>query len=179
MTDDEIAAYHEAAHAAVAYCSEWLDVADDLVLLTNGHGDAAVKMDPDAIQKALAEDGDFTGDIARQELIHAFLAGAAVERELVSRGMAAISEVDILSAASTDYECARNVLGKMIAPLSLSDYESGVAMLFKDSIPWCIVEGLAKELLVRRTIPLGEIPTVIDRIGEACEETHAPSKPEK
>ena len=174
MTDDEIAAYHEAAHVAVAHCSEWIQLADDLVLLANGHGDAAVKMDSDAIQKAIAEDASFTGDIAREELIHAFLAGAAVERELVSRGMAAISDVDILSAASNDYQCARHVLGKMIAPLSLAEYESAVANLFKNSIAWCVVKGLAKELLVRRTIRLADIPTVIDQIGEACEETHAP-----
>lgn len=174
MTDDEIAAYHEAAHVAVAHCSEWIEVADDLVLLANGHGDAAVKMDLDAIKKAIAEDHNFTGDIARKELIHALLAGAAVERELVSRRMAAISEADILNAASNDYQCARQVHGKMIAPLSLAEYESAVAILFKNSIAWCVVEGLAKELMVRRTIQLADIPTVIDQIGEACERCTRP-----
>ena len=64
----------------------------------------------------------------------------------------------------------------MVAPLSLADYESAVAILFKNSIAWCVVEGVAKELLARRTIRLADIPTVIDQIGEACEDTHAHEK---
>ena len=32
----------------------------------------------------------------------------------------------------------------MTAPLSLAEYESAVADVFKNSIAWCVVEGLAK-----------------------------------
>lgn len=173
MTDDEIAAYHDAAHAAVAYCSEWIELADDLVLLRRGHGDAAVKLDGPALRGAIAADQNFDSDVAREQLIYAFLAGAAAERELVARGLATISEAEILKAASGDYQLAREQLGKLEHAAPLADYEQAVTDTVRNPVPWCVISKLAEELIERRTIPLAEVQEVIDLIGNQCAAEHA------
>ena len=173
MTDDEIAAYHEAAHAAVAYCSEWTQLADDLVLLGRGHGDAAVKLNRSALLDAIAADQDFDSDVAREQLIYAFLAGAAAERELVARRLTTISEAEILKAASRDYQLAREQLGKLEQAAPLVEYEQAVTDTIRNPVPWCVISKLAEELIERRTIPLTEVQEVIDRIGNQCAAEHA------
>ena len=78
------------------------------------------------LDAAIDADPNIDGDEAREALIYAFLAGAATERELVARGLAEITEAEILKAAPGGYDLARQQSAKLARAAPLADYEEAV-----------------------------------------------------
>lgn len=103
MTDDEIAAFHESAHAVFAVFGNWTKLAGPVALNGHGHGDVVMSTDAEAIRRSFHADPGFDRDLPRIELVRSLLAGPIAERILAESGRAELSERDLQSASEGDY----------------------------------------------------------------------------
>ncbi len=166
MTEDEILAVHEAAHAVFAAFGEWTRVAGPVVLKGPGHGDVVMATDPPAIRRTLRRDHGFDRDAPRIELVRSLLAGPIAERMLAERGWAALSEADMLEASAQDYAVIAEQLGRLDPPRPglLDRLERDVRRRLEEPAIWAAVERFAAILLERRSLEADEASAILERI---------------
>ena len=166
MSEDEILAFHEAAHALFAVFGEWTRLAGPVVLKGPGHGDVVMSTDPPAIRRTLRRDRGFDRDEPRIELVRSLLAGPVAERMLAERGLAALSEADIVEASAQDYAVIAEQLGRLDPPRPgvLDRLERDVRRRLEQPAIWAAVERFAAILLERRRLEADEASAILERI---------------
>jgi hypothetical protein len=181
MTDAEIAAVHEAAHAAFATLGPWTRLAGPVALQRLGEGDVVMGTDGPAIGRALAADPSFDPDLPRLDLVRALLAGPVAERLLVERGKAALTEADLAATSAGDYDVVAEQLACLAAPgPDLAALEREVRRRLEEPGLWSLVERFAAILLDRRSLPADEAERVLEalRAGGPVEgEVRSPRRP--
>jgi len=157
MTDEEIAAVHEAAHAVFAMLGPWTRLAGPVALVRWGEGDVVMGTDGQAIGRALAADPGFDLDLPRLDLVRALLAGPAAERLLAERGRAALTEADLAATSAGDYGVAAEQLAALRRPgPDVAALEGEVRRRLEEPALWSLVERFAAVLLERRSLTADE-----------------------
>ena len=116
MSEGEIVAVHEAAHAVFAAFGEWTRLGGPVVIKGPGYGDVVMATDTKAIRRAIEADPRFDRDLPRIHLIRALLAGPIAERLLAESGRAELSERDLLSTSEDDYAIVAEQIGQLRSP---------------------------------------------------------------
>ena len=158
MSEDEVAAIHEAAHAVFAEFGDWTKLAGPVVLKGPGHGDVVMATDPPAIQRAIAADPGFDRDLPRIHLIRSLLAGPIAERMLVESGRAELGEGELEAACEGDYAVVAEQIDQLDPPRPdlLERLERDVRARLEEPALWSAVERFAAVLLDRRRLEADE-----------------------
>lgn len=167
MTDDEIAAVHEAAHAVVAMFGEWTKLAGPIILKGRGCGDITMSTDGEAIQRALQADPNFDRDLPRIQLVGALLAGQVAERMLVEKGRARLSDSELSEASEGDCDNISEQLARLDPPRPglLDQLDRDVRARLGQPAIWSAVEQFAAILLDRRRLEAEEASAILGEIG--------------
>jgi len=181
MTDEEIAAVHEAAHAVFAVLGPWTRLHGPVALVRWGEGDVVMGTDGPAIGRTLAADPGFDLDRPRLDLVQALLAGPAAERLLVERGRAALTEADLAATSAGDYGVVAEQLASLRRPgPDLAALEREVRRRLEEPGLWSLVERFAAVLLERRSLTAEDAERVLKALsaGASAEaEVPAPHRP--
>lgn len=166
MTEDEVLAVHESAHAAFAVFGQWTRLAGPVVLKDRGCGDVVMGTDVEAIRRILRADPGFDRDLPRIELVRALLAGPAAERRLARDGRATLSEEDLSDSSSNDYEVAVGQLRALDPPRPdlLAALEREVRQRLDEPAIWSAVERFAAVLAERRSLGADEATAILEAI---------------
>ena len=166
MTDDEVAAVHEAAHAVFAVLGEWTKLAGPVVLKGSGCGDVVMSTDAEPIRRTLAADPGFDRDLPRIELVRLLLAGPIAERILIDRGRASVSEDVFADSCRGDYGVIAEQLGHLNPPRPglLEELEREVRRGLEQPAIWAAVERFAAILLERRRLGAEEASAMVEEI---------------
>lgn len=169
MTEDEIAAVHEAAHAVFAVSGEWTKLGGPAALQGPGHGDVIMSTDPEAIRRSIAADPAFDRDLPRIQLIRSLLAGPVAERILLETGRAALGEDELRQASAGDYAVISEQLGQLNPPRPglLERLEREVRQTLAEPAIWSAVEQFAAILLDRRSLEPNEATAILHGIRAA------------
>lgn len=167
MTEDEVGAVHEAAHAVFAVFGPWTRLAGPVILRGPGHGDVVMATDTDAIRRSLEADSGFDRDLPRIHLVRALLAGPIAERLLAQRGRAALSEDDLSDSSQGDYAVVAEQLGALRPPRPdlLARLERDVRWRLEQPSVWSAVERFAAILLDRRSLEAVEASAILEAMG--------------
>lgn len=167
MTEDEIAAVHESAHAVFAAFGQWTKLAGPVVLKGPGHGDVVMSTDGEAIRRSIVADRRFDRDLPRIHLIRSIMAGPVVERMLVERGLADLDEQDLRAGADIDDSVIAEQLGKLDPPRPglLEQLEREVRERLERPEIWSAVERFAEILIVRRRLEADEASAILAEIA--------------
>jgi len=177
MTEDEILAVHESAHAVFALFGAWTRLAGPVVLKDRGCGDVVMGTDVEAIRRTLAADPGFDRDLPRIELVRALLAGPIAERRLVRDGRATLSEADLRDSSSNDYEVAAEQLRALDPPRPdlLGALEREVRRRLEEPAVWSAVERFAAVLAERRSLGADEATAILESIRASTSAFPAPA----
>ena len=169
MSEDEILAVHEAAHAVFAVFGEWTRLAGPVVLKGPGHGDIVMATDIEAIRRTIEADPRFDRDLPRINLIRALLAGPIAERILMETGRAELGEDDLRAASTGDYAVIAEQLAELRPPRPglLHRLERDVRRRLEQPATWSAVERFAAILLDRRRLEADEAMGLLDDIKAA------------
>jgi hypothetical protein len=164
MSEDEILAIHEAAHAVFAVFGEWTKLAGPVVLNGPGSGDVVMSTDAEAIRRSLSADPGFDRDLPRIHLVRSLLAGPMAERILAESKRAALGEDDLREAARNDYAVVAEQLEALDPPRPelLGQLEREVRRQLEGPATWTAVERFAAILLERRRLEAGEASTILE-----------------
>lgn len=145
MTEEEVTAFHEAAHAVFAFSGRWTRLHGPVVLHPPGGGDITMGTDSTEIWWALAADSGFDRVLSRIQLVKALLAGPVAERILADRGLARLDEEDLADASLGDYANVAEQLGKLDPPPPglLERLEREVREELERPATWSAVERFA------------------------------------
>lgn len=167
MTEDEVAAVHESAHAVFAVFGPWTKLAGPVVLKGPGHGDVVMSTDTDAIRRSLAADSRFDRDLPRIHLIRSLLAGPLAERLLAERGRAILGEDALRDACEGDYAIVAEQLAALEPPRPdlLDRLEREVRQRLEQPAVWAAVERFAAILLDRRRLEAAEASAILHALG--------------
>ena len=170
MTDDEVAAVHEAAHAVFAVFGRWTKLAGPVVLRGPGHGDVVMSTDAEAIGRTLGRDPRFDRELPRIQLVRALLAGPTAERILADRGLADLSDEDLSDVSRGDYAVVAEQLGELKPPRPdlLDRLEREVRRRLEQPAIWLAVERFAAVLLERRSLGAEEATAILGEIGKGA-----------
>lgn len=166
MTEDELAAFHEAAHAVVAVCGKWTKLAGPVILHGRGGGDVVMSTDGKAAARALRADPGFSRDVPRLHLIRALLAGPVAERILRDRGQAELSDEAFTRASELDYANVSEQIGRLASspPDLLDRLEAEVRQRLEQPAVWSAVERFAAILLDRGRLEVDEASAILNRM---------------
>jgi hypothetical protein len=167
MSEDEVAAMHEAAHAVFAALGPCIRIHGPVTLDREGGGDVRMSTDAAAIAAAAEADPLFDRTGPRLQLIRALLAGPMAERMLVESGRVRLSETDLAQAFEGDYEviCEQlDALGPRGRAL-LPGLEADVREALAGPALWATVERFAFILLQRRSIGAQEAESIVKGIA--------------
>ena len=166
MTEEELAAFHEAAHAVVAVCGKWTKLAGPVILHGRGGGDVVMSTDGTAAARALRADPGFSRDVPRLQLIRALLAGPVAERILRDRGRADLSEAELTRASELDYANVFEQIGQLAssAPDLLDRLEAEVRQRLEQPAVWSAVERFAAIVLDRGRLEVDEASAILNRM---------------
>lgn len=169
MTEDEVTAFHEAAHAVIAASSEWTRIHGPVTLYGEGAGDVVMATNREAIVRAITRDPGFDRDLPRLALIRAILAGPLAERMLVERGLAAAGEAELAELEAQDYALAAEQIAKLNAPPPdlLARLEAEVRAALAEPATWSAIERFAAILRERRRLELDEATAILVGLGIA------------
>jgi hypothetical protein len=178
MTEDEIAACHEAAHAAFATFSKWTKLAGPVSLDGGGCGEIVMSTDGAAAGRAIQADPGFDRQIPRIYLIGSLLAGPMAERILLERGRARLTESDLVAIGERDYRNISEQLGHIDPPRPglLEGLERDVRRWLERPPVWAAVEQFAAILRDRRRLEAEEASAVLNDIGAALGILAKPAK---
>lgn len=178
MTDDEVAAFHEAAHAAFAAFGPWTRLAGPVALGDEGCGDVVMATDGEAISRTLASNPAFDRDLPRIDLICCLLAGPIAERMLRERGRTEATEGDLGLMCRNDYEVVAEQIAQIDPPRLglLSRLERDVRLWLEQPAHWAIVERFAAILLERRRLTADEASAILAEIRAATHGEEAPAE---
>lgn len=167
MTDDEVAAVHEAAHAVFAVFGEWTKLAGPVVLKPRGCGDVVMSTDGEAIRRTIAADAGFDRDLPRIELVRALLAGPMAERMLVESGRARLTRGELADSSRGDHAVVSDQLARLNPPRPdlLASLEREVRQRLEQPALWSAVVEFALILLDRRRLEVDEASAILHRIG--------------
>ncbi|HEX8381661.1 MAG TPA: hypothetical protein VF619_14060 [Allosphingosinicella sp.] len=167
MSEDEIAAVHEAAHAVFAASGPWTRIHGPVTLKAHGAGDVRMSTDVEAISASIRSDPRFDRNLPRLHLIRALLAGPLAERILADRGRARLSEALLIEAAEEDYENILDQLAKLDPPGRdrLARLEREVREELERPAVWTAVERFAAVLLERRAMGAEEATAILEAIA--------------
>jgi hypothetical protein len=166
MTEDEIAAVHEAAHAVFAVFGEWTKLAGPVVLKGPGSGDVVMSTDSEAIGRAIEADHGFDRDLPRIHLVRSLLAGPIAERILADTGRAVLGEDELREASEGDYSVIAEQLGQLDPPRPglLDILERDVRKRLDQPATWSAVERFAAILIERRRLEPEEAMAILHGI---------------
>jgi hypothetical protein len=178
MTDDEVAAVHEAAHAVFAVFGAWTRLGGPVVLKGPGYGDVVMATDTDAIRQAIKAEPRFDRDLPRIHLIRALLAGPLAERLLAESGRAELSECDLRSASEGDYAVVAEQIGQLRPPRPglLARLEREVRQRLEQPSVQSAVERFAAVLLDRRRLEPDEAEAILEGIRAESPVDVSPAK---
>jgi len=166
MTDEEIAAVHEAAHAVFAVHGPWTRLAGPVALARWGEGDVVMGTDGQAIGRTLAADPGFDLDLPRLDLVRALLAGPLAERLLAERGQASLTEADLAATSAGDYDVVAQQLACLRRPgPDLDRLEGEVRRRLEEPGLWSLVERFAAILIERRSLTADEAERVLKALS--------------
>ena len=167
MTEDEIAAVHEAAHAVIAVFGDWTKLHGPVALKPAGCGDVVMSTDSEAIRRTIAADPGFDGDLPRIQLVRALLAGPMAERMLVDSGRARLTRGELRDGARGDYAVAADQLAQLVRPRPalLEQLEREVRAQLEQPTIWSAVVQFALILLDRRRMEADEASAILQRIA--------------
>jgi hypothetical protein len=167
MSEDEVAAIHEAAHAVFAAFSPCTRIHGPVSLEPGGGGDISMATDVAAIARAAKADPLFDRNLPRLHLIRALLAGPLAERILVARGQARLSEAALAEAREGDYEIIHKQLDLLDPPRPdlLPRLEADVRGALERPPVWASVERFAAILLQRGSIDAQEAEAALKEIA--------------
>lgn len=163
MTEDEIAAVHEAAHAAFALLGKWTKLAGPVVLKGPGCGDVVMSTNVEAIRRSVEADPGFDREMPRIELVRALLAGPIAERMLAERKRAALGEEDLGDSSENDYATVAEQLAALDPPRPglRQRLEREVRERLKEPAVWSAVERFAAILIERRRLEAEEATAIL------------------
>lgn len=166
MTDDEIAAFHEAAHAVFAVIGRWTKLAGPVILHGEGCGDLVISTDVEAVRRSIRFEQGFDRDLPRIQLIRAMLAGPIAEHMLCERGLAGLSEVDLEDAAEVDRANIAAQLDKLAGPRPdlLGRLEREVRETLGRPAVWTVTERFAATLLERGRLEAEEASAILEEL---------------
>ncbi|HZG07626.1 MAG TPA: hypothetical protein VEZ70_01460 [Allosphingosinicella sp.] len=167
MSEDEVAAIHEAAHAVFAAFSPCTRIHGPVSLEPGGGGDIAMATDVAAIARAVEADPFFDRNLPRLHLIRALLAGPLAERILVDRGRARLSKAALAEAGEGDYEMIHKQLDQLDPARRdlLPRLEADVREALERPAVWATVERFAAILLQRGSIEAQEAGAMLRAIA--------------
>jgi hypothetical protein len=180
MTEDKVAAVHEAAHAVFAAFGAWTRLGGPVMLKGTGCGDVVMATDTDAIRRSIEADPRFDRDLPRIHLIRALLAGPIAERLLAESGRAELSGHDLEAASEGDYAVAAEQIGQLRSPRPglLARLEREVRQRLEQPATWSAVERFAAILLERRRLDPDEAESILEDIGARAPVDVAPGRDE-
>jgi len=164
MTDDEVAAVHEAAHAVFAVFGQWTRLAGPVVLKGPGYGDVVMGTNIEAIRRTIEADPGFARDLPRIHLVRSLLAGPIAERILAAGGRADLSEDELRDVSKNDYRVAAEQLGELETPRPrlLDQLEREVRDRLEQPVIWSAVERFAAILLERRRLEAEDATAILE-----------------
>lgn len=164
MTDDEIGAYHEAAHAVFAVFGPWTKLAGPVVLNGPGNGDVVMSTDSEAIRRSTREDPGFDPDLPRIGLMRSLLAGPIAERMLAESGRSDLDERDLRRVCEGDHAVVEAQLEQLRSPRPglLARLEAEIREQFEHSTVREAIERFAAVLIERRRLEADEATALIE-----------------
>jgi hypothetical protein len=166
LTEDEVLAVHEAAHAVFAVAGEWTKLAGPIILKGRGDGDVVMSTDTEAIRRSIEADPGFDRDLPRIHLIRSLLAGPMAERILMETGRAALTEQDLREAGRCDYAVVAEQLDQLSPPRPglLDRLEREVREKLEEPATWSAVERFAATLIERRRLGAQEASAMLGTV---------------
>ena len=165
MTEEEVTAFHEAAHAVFAAFGRWTKLAGPVALDGIG-GDVVMSTDAGAIRRTLSADPGFDRDLPRIELVSALLAGPLAERMLVESGRTGLGEPALTDACAGDYGTIAGQLAQLDPPRPnlLPRLEREVRVWLAEPSHWRAIERFAAILRDRRRLEADEASAILARL---------------
>ena len=181
MTEDEVAAIHEAAHAVFAEFSQWTRLAGPVILQAPGNGDVVIATDIVAIRRSIEADPGFDRELPRIHLVRCLLAGPIAERILAHSGRAALCDDDLQDASSNDYAIIADQLDQLRPPRPdlLGRLERDVRRRLEQPANWSAVERFAAILIERRRLQANEASEILQKIKAEVPVDVSPLKDER
>jgi hypothetical protein len=163
LTEDEIAAVHEAAHAAFALLGKWTKLAGPVMLRGPGCGDVVMSTDVEAIRRSVEADPGFDRDLPRIELVRALLAGPIAERMLAERKRTALGEEDLGDFSENDYATVAQQLAELDPPRPGLRHrlEREIRQRLEEPALWSAIERFAAILIERRRLEAEEATAIL------------------